>query len=244
MKEEFSETGCAMYTRRVWSATVLMSLIALAVPVAAAPQTIQIKGTVSSLNMGRGALLVQEPRPGDDRFWVVKHTTRTRILVGGRATTVRSLRVGNPVTVRGSLTGTREVLASQIVVTGPARKPAPPVILRPPVGEVQVPALGDILKITSPPEIIRPANGARVASTFTIVGRTAPSAQVRIDVVSRYLVFDLPGASADVTADGRGIFSHSVQPVARISGASYVITVKARFLGFESPSATVTVHQR
>ena len=63
-------------------------------------------------------------------------------------------------------------------------------------------------------------------------------------VTTRYIVFDLPAASADVTTDGRGAITYTVRPVVRLTGASYQITVKAKLYGLESPPASIIVYQR
>jgi hypothetical protein len=63
-------------------------------------------------------------------------------------------------------------------------------------------------------------------------------------VAPRYLVFDLPGVSATANADSTGVFAHSVQPLVRVADFAYRITVKARLLGLQSPSASITVFQR
>jgi hypothetical protein len=213
---------------------------------ASVQKRIQVNGSILSLNMGNNSFLVSEPLRGDQRYWIVKRTGRTKISVGGQAATFSRLRRGDSVRVEGRLTGTREILAAEIRVTARAAASKPAVVLRPPnpAVPIPIPSLGDVLRITAAPEIIRPANGARVGSDFIVVGRTAPRAEVRIEVVPRYLVFDLPGASANVSADDRGVFAHSVQPLVRVSGAAYRISVKARLLGLESPTATITVYLR
>lgn len=214
-----------------------------ATTLAATQKRVQVSGTIQSLNMGNNSFLISQQVNNDQRYWIVKRTGRTRISIGGQAVAFSRLRRGDIVRVDGRQTATREILAEQVRVTRrAASKPA--VVLRPPDPGVQIPlpSLGDVLRITTAPEIIRPANGARVGSDFMIVGRTAPRAEVQIEVVPRYLVFDLPGASATVTADNRGVFAHSVQPTLRISGAAYRISAKARLLGLESPTATITVY--
>lgn len=225
----------------------VMLLLSLADPTSAtAPRTVKVNGVIRSLNMGNNSFLISEQRSGEPRYWVVKRTGRTRIEVGGRRVSFSRLRRGDVVAVEGRLTGTREILAERIRVTSHEASSEPVVVLRPPTGPVPIPipSVNDILRITAPPEIIRPANGARVGSEFTVVGRTAPRADVQIEVVPRYLIFDLPSASANVNADARGVFAHSVQPLVRVSGGAYRINVKARLLGLESPTASITVYQR
>ena len=232
-----------MSARCASAIALALTLSLLAPTVSSAQKRIQVNGTILSLNMGNNSFLVSEQLRSDQRYWIVKRTGRTKISVGGQAAAFGRLRRGDTVKVEGRLAGTREILAEQVRVTARAAASKPAVVLRPPNPGVSIPipTLGDVLRITAAPEIIRPANGARVGSDFTIVGRTAPRAEVRIEVVPRYLVFDLPGASANVSADDRGIFAHSVQPLVRVSGAAYRISVKARLLGLESPTASITV---
>lgn len=223
---------------------LVLSLIAPAP--ATAQRRAQVRGVIQSLNMGVNSFLVSQQVGNDQRYWIVKRTGRTKISISGQTVAFSRLRRGDDVRVDGRLTGTREIAADQIRVTRRGASSKPPVVLRKPDPgfSIPIPTIGDVLRITSAPEIIRPANGARVASEFTIVGRTAPRAQVQIEVVPRYLVFDLPSASATVAADSKGIFAHSVQPVVRLSGGSYRINVKARLLGLESPTASITVVQQ
>jgi hypothetical protein len=223
---------------------LLFSLVTL--PPAAAQRRTQVSGVIVSLNMGKNSFLISQPVQNDQRYWMVKRTAGTRIEIGGQRVAFNRLRRGDTVRVDGRLTASREIQAERVRVTSRGTATRPPVILRPPSPSVPipVPSLGDVLRITAPPEIIRPANGARVGSDFTVVGRTAPRADVNIEVVPRYLVFDLPSASANVTADTRGVFAHSVQPLVRVSGGAYRVNVKARLLGLESPTASITVYQR
>lgn len=233
-------------TARVVGLVVLLLVVSLLSPsFASAQKRTQVTGSILSLNMGNNSFLISQKVSTDQRYWIVKRTARTRISLGGQAVAFNRLRRGDSVRVDGRVTGTREIVADQVRVNArAASKPA--VVLRPPNPAVPIslPSLSDVLRITSAPEIIRPANGARVGSEFTVVGRTAPRAEVRIEVVPRYLVFDLPGATANLTADDRGVFAHSVQPLVRVSGAAYRISVKARLLGLESPTATITVNMQ
>jgi len=235
-----------MSARNALAIALVLVLSLLTPSFAAVQKRIQVNGTILSLSMGNNSFLISEQLRSDQRHWIVKRTGRTKISLGGQAVAFGRLRRGDSVRVDGRLTGTREILAEQVRVTARAATTKPAVVLRPPdpAVSIPIPSLGDVLRVTAAPEIIRPANGARVGSDFTIVGRTAPRAEVRIEVVPRYLVFDLPGASATVSADDRGIFAHSVQPLVRVSGAAYRISVKARLLGLESPTATITVYLR
>lgn len=234
-------------TRIAALGVVTLLLLALPHPIwATQPKRVEVRGVIVSLRMGENSILVRQSRSGEDRFWVVKRDGRTRVEIGGRSAQFQRLRLGDTVAVEGKLTGSRAILADEIAVVGHVPKVAPPVILRPPTTQIPVPSFPDIVKvITTPPQILRPANGAQIsASEFAIVGRTVPQGQVHIQVATRYIVFDLPAASADVTADGRGIFTYTVRPVVRLTGASYQITVKAKLFGLESPSASITVYQR
>ena len=222
-------------------------LLAVTVPTwATQPKRVEVRGVIVSLHMGENSILVRQSRPGEDRFWVVKRHGRTRVEIGGRSARFQRLRLGDTVEVEGRLTASRAILADEIEVVGHEPKVAPPVILRPPTSQIPVPSFPDIVQvITTPPQILRPANGAQIsASEFAIVGRTVPQAQVHIRVATRYIVFDLPAAGADVTTDARGVFTHTVRPVVRLTGASYQITVKAKLYGLESPPASITVYQR
>jgi hypothetical protein len=234
-----------MRVRVALGVTVILALSLIIPALATAQRRVQVNGVIVSLNMGNNSFLVSEQVQNDQRYWIVKRSTRTKISIAGQAVAFSRLRRGDNVRVDGRLSATREVQADQVRVTSRgASKPA--VVLRKPDASVPipVPSLGDVFRITSPPEIIRPANGARVGSEFTVVGRTAPRADVQIEVVPRYLVFDLPGASASVSADSRGVFAHGVQPLVRVSGGAYRVNVKARLLGLESPTASITVYQR
>lgn len=235
-----------MRARQVLGIAFIFVLSVLTPTLATVQKRAQVTGVIASLNMGNNSFLVSEQVRSDQRYWIVRRTAQTKISISGQAVAFSRLRRGDSVRVDGRLTGTREVQADQVRVTSRGASIKPPVVLRKPDPGVQipVPSLGDVFRITSPPEIIRPANGARVASEFMVVGRTAPRADVQIEVVPRYLVFDLPGASASVNADNRGVFAHSVQPLVRVSGGAYRVNVKARLLGLESPTASITVYQR
>jgi len=235
-----------MRVRHVLGIGLILTLSLVTPTLAAAQKRVQVNGVILSLNMGSNAFLISEQLRGDQRHWIVKRTAQTKISIGGQAVVFSRLRRGDNVRVDGRLTGSREILAEQVRVTSRGASSKPTVVLRKPNPSVpiDIPSLSDVLRITAPPEIIRPANGARVDSEFTIVGRTAPRAEVQIEVAPRYLVFDLPGASATVIADSKGVFAHSVQPLVRVAGAAYRITVKARLLGLGSPSASITVFQR
>src|SRR3989304_2762960 len=52
------------------------------------------------------------------------------------------------------------------------------------------------------------------------------------------------GVTADVTADGSGIFVSTVRPSFRVSGGVYRITVRATASGVTSPQTTVSVRLR
>ena len=234
-----------MHARQVLGIAFIFVLSVLTPTLATVQKRAQVTGVIASLNMGNNSFLVSEQVRSDRRYWIVRRTAQTKISIGGQAVAFSRLRRGDNVRVDGRLTGSREITAEQVRVTSRgAIKPA--VVLRKPDAAVPipVPTLGDVLRITVAPEIIRPANGARVGSEFMVVGRTAPRADVQIEVVPRYLVFDLPGASASVNADNRGVFAHSVQPLLRLSGGAYRVNVKARLLGLESPTASITVYQR
>ncbi len=234
-----------MRARQVLGIAFIFVLSVLTPTLATVQKRAQVTGVIASLNMGNNSFLVSEQVRSDRRYSIVRRNARTKISIGGQAVAFSRLRRGDNVRVDGRLTGSREITAEQVRVTSRgAIKPA--VVLRKPDAAVPipVPTLGDVLRITVAPEIIRPANGARVGSEFMIVGRTAPRADVQIEVVPRYLVFDLPRASASVNADNRGVFAHSVQPLLRLSGGAYRVNVKARLLGLESPTASITVYQR
>jgi len=234
-----------MRARQVLGIAFIFVLSVLTPTLATVQKRAQVTGVIASLNMGNNSFLVSEQVRSDRRYSIVRRNARTKISIGGQAVAFSRLRRGDNVRVDGRLTGSREITAEQVRVTSRgAIKPA--VVLRKPDAAVPipVPTLGDVLRITVAPEIIRPANGARVGYEFMIVGRTAPRADVQIEVVPRYLVFDLPRASASVNADNRGVFAHSVQPLLRLSGGAYRVNVKARLLGLESPTASITVYQR
>lgn len=234
-----------MRARHTIGIALILVLSLITPTLATAQKRAQIRGVIQSLNMGNNSFLISEQLRNDQRYWIVKRTGRTTITIGGQAVAFSRLRRGDSVRVDGRLSGSREIQADRVRVTSRGTtKPA--VVLRKPdpAVPIPVPSLGDVFRITSPPEIIRPANGARVGSEFMVVGRTAPRADVQIEVIPRYLVFDLPGASASVNADNRGVFAHSVQPLVRVSGGAYRISAKARLLGLESPTATITVYQR
>jgi len=235
-----------MRARQVLGIAVILVLSLITPTLATVQKRAQVRGVIVSLNMGNNSFLISEQLRSDQRYWIVKRSGRTKISIGGQAAAFSRLRRGDNVRVDGRLTGSREILAEQVRVTSRGASSKPPVVLRKPdpAVSIPIPSLGDVMRITAPPEIIRPANGARVASEFMIVGRTAPRAEVHIEVVPRYLVFDLPSASATVAADSKGIFAHSVQPLVRLSGSAYRINVKARLLGLESPTASISVVQR
>ncbi len=204
-----------MRARQVLGIAFIFVLSVLTPTLATVQKRAQVTGVIASLNMGNNSFLVSEQVRSDRRYWIVRRNARTKISIGGQAVAFSRLRRGDNVRVDGRLTGSREITAEQVRVTSRgAIKPA--VVLRKPDAAVPipVPTLGDVLRIT-------------VA-----------------EVVPRYLVFDLPGASASVNADNRGVFAHSVQPLLRLSGGAYRVNVKARLLGLESPTASITVYQR
>lgn len=181
-----------MRVRVALGVTVILALSLITPALATAQRRVQVNGVIVSLNMGKNSFLVSEQVRSNQRYWIVRRTAQTKISIGGQAVAFSRLRRGDSVRVDGRLTGTRELQADQVRVTSRGASIKPPVVLRKPDPGVQipVPSLGDVFRITSPPEIIRPANGARVASEFMVVGRTAPRADVQIEVVPRYLVFE------------------------------------------------------
>ncbi|MGH8245380.1 MAG: hypothetical protein ACREUU_02995, partial [Gammaproteobacteria bacterium] len=94
------------------------------------------------------------------------------------------------------------------------------------------------------PEILLPRDGAEIATLeFLIIGRTFPGAQVHIEVLAQFGFVRISVASADVTADNTGLFTHTARPSLRLAGATYTITVTARFQGVVSPPTSIVVRQ-
>lgn len=204
---------------------------------------IRVSGVIVSLHPQAGSFLLQQRRRAGDRFWVVQINRRTEIEDddddendrdhGGR---FRTLDVGDVVRIRGRAIGSQQILAREIEIvgritgpisTGPVPFPQPPF---PPFAFA--------------PEILLPRNGAEIStSEFSVIGRTFPGAQVRIDVLAQFTFIRVSVAGADVTADNTGLFTQTVRPSPRLAGATYTITVTAIFQGVVSPPTSIVVRQ-
>lgn len=138
---------------------------------------------------------------------------------------LRRLRIGHLVEVEGRLAGDGHILAREIVIRGRTRR---------------LPAV-----FPRAPEILSPQDGTEITTReFTVIGRTFPRAQVHIEVTTSWLIFTLPGASADVVADDDGFFAYTIRPALRLPGAAHQITASASIHGVDLSSSSITVHQR
>lgn len=243
-----------MWTAR-GMAIALAAVLVLSVAVPARAQhnpawgRIDVTGVIVAIDARDRSFVLREDREREDRFWVVQVLPLTRIEFGEHesddderageklATSggLRPLRVGHMVEVEGRGIDGRRIAARKITVIGRAFRVSPFPGPRPRLG----------LPPLQAPQVFFPQDGAEVETgEFIIVGRTAPRAQVHVDVLTSWAFFHFLVGSADVTADGNGIFVASVRPSFRVSGGVYRITVKATASGFTSPQTTVSVRLR
>ncbi len=245
----------------VWLGVLLV--VTLASPAGAhheGGRQIRVSGVIVSLHPQAGSFLLQQRRRAGDRFWVVQINRRTEIEDDDgddddddddrdhdRAG-FRGLDVGTVVRVKGQAAGSQHILAREIEIVGHISGPistAPVPFPQPPFPFPQPPfPQPPGTPFPFAPEILLPRNGAEIAtSEFSIIGRTFPGAQVRIDVLAQFAFVRVSVAGADVTADNTGLFSHTVRPSPRLAGATYTITVTARFQGVVSPPTAIVVRQ-
>ncbi len=228
-------------------------LLVVAVPARAEHEDawgrIQVTGVIVAIDARERSFVLREDRRREDRFWVVQVLPQTRIEFGlhdvndddddgeklAIARQLRPLRVGQIVEVNGRMIDGRRIVAREITVISRAPRVPPLPGPRPPFGFPPLPA----------PQIFFPQDGTEVnTGEFVIIGRTSPRAQVHVDVLTSWAFFQFVVGSADVTADGSGIFVATVRPSYRLSGGIYRITVRATVSGVTSPPTTVSVRLR
>lgn len=234
-------------------ALVAVLVLSVAVPARAQHESaggrIEVTGVIVAIDARDRSFVLREDRRREDRFWVVQVLPQTRIEFGrheandddddgeklAMARHLRPLRVGHIVEVEGRVIDGRRIAAREITVIGRAFRVPPFPGPRPPFG----------LPPLQAPQVFFPQDGAEVETgEFIIVGRTAPRAQVHVDVLTSWAFFHFVVGSADVTADGNGIFVATVRPSFRVSGGVYRITVRATASGVTSPQTTVSVRLR
>lgn len=230
-------------------------------------KSFEVEGVILAVAHHHRAFLLQEVRPGQDRFWAVRLHPRVEVRAGFHDDDDDSavvfihlgswLRVGQWVEVEGQLLGNGQVLAREIrfgrrkgrgpiIIVPPGVQPpvtVPPGI-QPPPGVVPPGVQPPVRPFPAAPQILFPPDGTQIAAgEFTVVGRTLPGAVVRVDVTLEVFGLQFPMSSAEVVADASGFFTSPVRPSVRIAGALYRITVRARFNGILSPPASVVVRQ-
>jgi hypothetical protein len=246
----------------------IVLLLTLAVPAGAHHERdrreIEVSGVIVALDARDGSFVLHElRRRGGDHIWVVQLHPRVRIEFARHdddddddesgekhhdwdrqsRTGFRHLRIGHMIDVEGRLIADGHIQARKITILRLARKLPPTVSIEPPVGRRPFPRPGPVF--SQAPQILLPQDGAEIATAeFTVIGRTLPRAQVHIEVTTLWLIFTLPGSSADVVADDSGFFASTIRPAFRLPGAAYRITVTASIQGVALSPSSITVHQR
>lgn len=207
-------------------------------------RNIKLRGTISDVQpQGQGVLRLQED-PGVRGFgWTVwlhpevkvegQLDDRGQEKVDGKGPRIalRILRVSDFVEVEGRVVASQQIQARVIKFRGQT-------------GAFPVPLPGPI-PLPGQTVIISPRDGEDIETDeFTVIGQTAPGAQVRIGVSSRFGVFQVQVASGTVTAEENGFFVLVVRPSLRIPGSVYTITATPTFQGQTAPAVSVTVRQR
>lgn len=231
-------------------------------------KSFEVEGVIVAVAHHQRAFLLQEIRPGPDRFWAVRLHPRVEVRAGfdddddddDAVVFIHLgswLRVGQWVEVEGQLLGNGQVLAREIrfgrrkgrgpiIIVPPGVQPpvtVPPGI-QPPPGVVPPGIQPPVRQFPTAPQILFPPDGTQIAAgEFTVVGRTLPGAVVRVEVTLEVFGLQFPLSASEVVADVSGFFTHPVRPSVRIAGALYRITVRARFNGILSPPASVVVRQ-
>lgn len=225
-------------------------------------QQIEIDGVIIALDPYRqGVLQVQDrSRARASRVWTVRLTQQTRV-EGQRGgprwddddrwgidAAQRLLRVGDLIEVEGRLLANGQILAEEITIRGQARltpRPGPfpqPVPYPTPPFPQPFPYPGQ--PFFGQTVILSPQPGAEISGgEFTVIGRTTPGAQVQVQVMARWALFQVQVANSAVTVDQSGIFVFVVRPQIRVPGAVYTITATSTFQGVSMTPVSVTVRQ-
>jgi hypothetical protein len=204
---------------------------------------IRLRGTITDLQTSaQGVFRLQESSRVRGFPWTVQLHPQIKVegqlddrgqeKVDGRGPQIamRLLRVGDVVDVQGRVIGSQQIQAREIRFRGQT-------------GAFPVPVPGPV-PFPGQTVIITPHEGEEIRTEeFSVIGQTAPGAQVRIGVGARFGVFQVQVASGTVTADTTGYFVFVVRPSVRIPGSVYTITATSIFQGQTAPAVSVTVRQ-
>ncbi len=248
----------------------ILLMLAAALPAAADNDNnrhkVDVRGVIVAVDARSQSFLLREDQRGArfDRTWVVTIQPNTKFRVEGRGLNDRNddwndktgrvyqgyhqfLRVGAFVEVEGRLVANGRILATEINFRGQVQQPSPPIAVFPPT------TLPPYQQYPQPPiygfpqqtQILYPQNGAVITTPeFTVIGRSFPYAQVRVEVSTVFTFFTFGAGSTDVTADANGFFAATIRPSVRLPGATYRITVTSQVSGYPMQPVTITVTQQ